>query len=173
MRRFVLSICCLFLSPTLAFAMQLRKWGWESYFDKLDGSNYTVITLSADDAIKFPPRGDRKMIDGAIRIMCADSKFSVLIGANNQLIAGHSARLSYRIGQASPVRDLKWSVSVDNAYIGIWNRAEGIKFLKKLTQNPELFVRISDDSFGTTEMNFMTEGLDGAMKANSKICRWS
>lgn len=154
----------------IACATPALAWIPEIQEDRLDGKSSLVLWRNSADGEMRPQRQPSKHVTGMFVIRCQAKAVKFIISVPGALVASSLSRVDYRVGELAPVRNQRWESSSDMTAVGSWKTGPAVLFLRAAAKSDELFVRITDDVFGITELTFDVSGLAEEMKARTSEC---
>lgn len=173
--RLVTATMLLWALPSLAEerrAQDTGYWKLERQTDRLDSAETVAVVLRSPDATSRSPRRSEEMVQAKLVISCRKASPTFLFLVENHLLAGHSARVSYRIDDNPPVTGDGWSKSTDNTAVGFWGGDRPLAMTGRISRGKQLFIRVDDNIFGRTEAIFNVQGLSNAIEPVARHCRW-
>lgn len=147
------------------------EWMAYSETDRLDGKKHEWIATTTKQAEQTPQRGSSAKIPAEFRISCQKGKTIAWIASAGTLLAGSTTKVAYRFDDKSPRVGEHWYNSTDNSAIGKTGPA-GIAFARLAAKAKMLFVRVTDNVFGQSEITFDLEGLSEKLWVIEKSCKW-
>lgn len=128
-------------------AAPLSEWEVNFQTSPLDDSKTIIATLAASKS------SSTGVGEGAalIGLICRENKTSFVV-MTDMFMTGDSPQVTYRIGDAD-AKSARWTRSTDYKSVGLWSGSQSIPFIKKLSDNQKLFVRIADRNELNSEYN--------------------
>jgi hypothetical protein len=165
--------CILAVPRTAPEPPKIDHGQWETFdaTDRITGERRVGTVLRATQTVIAPQR--RQEIHdktGRLQITCRDGKPSVMFWVEDQLVADHSARVSYRFDDKPPVTRAKWQKSTNSTAAGLWG-PKAFDFIGLVERSKELVWRVQNDVFGTTEMEFNLAGATHSLIVFHQRCR--
>jgi hypothetical protein len=150
-------------APALAWIPQVTE-------DKLDGSKTLTLWRFSADAERRPQRRSASTVRATLAIHCKRKQVRYIAFVDDELVASTLSTVAYRVGTSPPVTGRRWEVAADNTGVGSWKSATTISFLRAVAKGETLFIRVTDDVFGVTDMTFDTSGLADELKNREADC---
>jgi hypothetical protein len=166
----ILLIAWLSLCASKSFA-ESRHWVLFDQLDRIMNKREISIESFAIATVIYPNRRTSETDKLAkIRIGCSGSIPYFHYYISNQLVAGSTARVQYRVDDDRPVDTRRWRSSSDYTAIGLWNKADIKLVLKQISGKNRIAIRTIDNVFGVTESEFDISGLAAALPAVTRPC---
>lgn len=147
-------------------------WDYSEDIDRLDGRKTVAVVAATKDTTISPQRErSRTGRESFLVVACQKGKPAFYYTIPRQLVAGHSARVSYRLDDLPPETNRRWDISDDHTSVGSWG-SSAVPFLKRAMTAKTLMIRTEDSVFGQTEAVFDITGLGTAIQPVRQACRW-
>lgn len=103
-----------------------------------------------------------------LAIRCEENTTSFII-ITDMFMTSDQPEVIFRLG-AAPAETQRWTRSSDYKAVGLWTGPTAIPFIKKLTNNEKLYVRLRDKD--RVEAQFNLSNVDDVIKKVRSACNW-